>query len=773
MKKILYSIAVLISAISMLSAQPAPQLSKDNIDEVLEAMTLEEKANILVGAGWGEAIDGITGGSLVLVPGSAGTTRAIPRLGIPAVVLADGPAGLRINPTRKGEEGTFYCTGFPIGTLLACTWNTDLVYQVGATMGNEVLERGVDVILGPGMNLHRNPLNGRNFEYYSEDPLLVGETAAAMINGIQSNGVGTSAKHFAFNNQETNRLMNDARVNPRTARELYLKGFEIAVRKAQPWTIMSSYNKVNGTWAESNRELLTSILRDDWGFKGLVMTDWTNTRVTSDQVNAGNDLMEPGTPDQVKEIVEKVKSGEIPQENLDICVRRVLELVVKTPRFAGYKYSDQPDLKAHAAFVREAAAEGMVLLKNEGDILPFNGIKTVSLFGVSAYELIAGGTGSGNVNKPYVISLDKGLEGAGIAIVEQISDYYRKYSAFEKVRRQADGTAKAVLVGEEKVSDPQISRHFIENTENKSDAAIITIGRNSGEAMDRFVADDFRLTAEERQLINDVCDVYHAAGKKVVVVLNVGGVIETASWKALPDAILLAWQPGEEGGNSIADVLTGAQSPSGKLSMTWPLDFYDIPSSQNFPIDCAEGQFLNPLTGEWGRTPTDLKDIDFTDYAEELNVGYRYFSTAGKQVSYPFGFGLSYTAFAYSKGSATVGKDGAVKVKVTVTNTGNAEGKEAVQVYVAAPQGGLWKPSRELKAFAKTKLLQPGESQTLEMTVDKYALASFNEQASAWETAKGTYKVLVGANVEDIRCTASFNVSKPQSWPVSDVLHKK
>lgn len=771
-RTVLTVVAVFLTAIHLI-AQDAPQLTRDNIDEVISAMTLEEKASLLVGNGWGEAIGGITGGSLTLVPGAAGTTRAIPRLGIPSVVLADGPAGLRINPTRDGTDDTFCCTGFPIGTLMASTWNTELVYQVGAAMGNEVLERGVDVILGPGMNLHRNPLNGRNFEYYSEDPLLVGETAAAMINGIQSNGVGTSAKHFAFNNQETNRLMNDARVSPRTARELYLKGFEIAVRKAQPWTIMSSYNKINGIWAESNRELLTSILRDDWGFKGLVMTDWTIPRVTSDQVNAGNDLMEPGMPMQVKEIVEKVGTGEIPQENLDICVRRVLELVVKTPRFLGYRYSDKPDLEAHAAVTRNAASEGMVLLKNENEALPFKGIATVALFGVSSYETIAGGTGSGNVNKPYVISLDKGLENAGIALLPQLADYYSKYSAYEKIRRKVDGTEKEVLVGEEKVQDPQVSLNLIRTSEAASDMAVITVGRNSGEAMDRFLEGDFRLTREELQLISQTCDVYHSAGKKVVVVLNVGGVVETASWSSLPDAILLAWQPGQEAGNSIADVLTGVRNPSGRLPMTWPLSFYDIPSSRNFPIDCPEGQFVDYATGQWGRTPTGLKNIDFSEYAEGINVGYRYFTTAGKSVAYPFGYGLSYTTFAYSKAAAGVAKDGSVKVKVTVTNTGDAAGKEVVQVYVSAPAGGLEKPVRELKAFAKTRLLNPGESQTLEMTIDNYSLASFNENVSAWETARGTYGVHVGANVEDIRCNASFKLSKAQRWPVNDVLHLK
>ena len=766
-KQLILTAAVLISA----SAMAQPQLTKDNIDEVLAAMTLEEKATLVVGSGWGS----MTGAAKELVSGAAGTTQAIPRLGIPQTVLSDGPAGLRINPTRPGDPNTYYCTGFPVGTLLACTWNTDLVYKVGEAIGNETLEYGADVILGPGMNLHRNPLNGRNFEYYSEDPVLTGETAAAMINGIQSNGVGVSAKHFAVNSQETNRMQDDARVSPRALRELYLKGFEIAVRKAQPWTIMSSYNKINGTWAESNRDLLTTILRDEWGFQGMVMTDWTGLRITSDQILAGNDLMEPGDVRETQELIEKVKSGELAEADLDICVRRVLEFIVKTPRFEGYKYSNKPDLKAHAQVTRKAAVEGMVLLKNENDALPMDGVSKIALYGVTSYDFIAGGTGSGNVNKPYVVSLLEGLDNNGYELVPEVKDYYQKYIAFEKARIKSESVRSTILLGDPVISEIGIKRSFIEKNEPLSDIAVITIGRNAGEGADRKLDADFLLTADERQLITDVCDTYHYAGKKVVVILNVGGVIETASWKAYPDAILLAWQPGEEGGNSVADVLKGVENPSGKLSMTWPVTYFDHPSSFNFPFNYTGANSMTDLgtllSGNYRNAPR--KNVDFTDYAEGINVGYRYFVTAGKEVSYPFGYGLSYTKFEYGKPVVKLAKDGTVTVSVAVKNVGKVAGKEIVEVYVAAPAGGLEKPARELKAYGKTASLAPGESETLVMSIDPYSLASFNESSSAWETAAGAYKVLVGASVDDIRGEGGFSVKKPLTWPAHAALLKK
>ena len=632
-----------------LSAQP--KLTADNIDEVLEAMTLEEKAALCVGSGW-DSMLGITSSSDVLVSGAAGTTRAIERLGIPMTVNADGPAGVRINPTREGDSRTYYATGFPVGTAIASSWDTELVEHMTSAMGNEVLEYGVDVLLSPAMNIHRNPLCGRNFEYFSEDPVLAGKISAAYVRGVQSNGVGTSVKHFAVNNQETNRAENDSRVDTRALREIYLKGFEITVKEAQPWTIMSSYNKLDGEYTQQSYNLLTKILRDEWGFDGIVMTDWGNKEGTVKAVAAGNDLMMPGSTVEVQRIVDAVKSGELSEADLDRNVRNMLNFIVKTPRFKGYKYSDAPDLKAHAAAARAAATESMVLLKNDGGVLPLKGTETVAMFGISSVDFVAGGTGSGNVNKAYVVNMVQGLENAGFTLVEDIKDFNQKYVDFQKINTRLNSTnGPSILLGDAKMPEAPLSREVINAQVDKSDLAIVVIGRNSGESADRRVDDDFNLTETERQLITDVTAAYHLAGKKVVVVLNIGGVIETASWKNMPDAILCAWQPGQEGGDAVADVLTGKVNPSGKLPMTFPMDYMDHPSSLNFPTGYEQQAATMFNTFGFVTTAPEVKNVDYTDYDESIWVGYRWFTTQDKEVSYPFGYGLSYTTFEYSKPS--------------------------------------------------------------------------------------------------------------------------
>ena len=766
MKKTLITGAILLSAFTILAQ---PKLSKDNIDEVIGAMTLEEKATILVGGGWGSmSVGSMTASSAVLVPGAAGTTRGIDRLGIPPTVLADGPAGLRITPVRGEDQNTYYCTGFPVGTVMASMWNTELVQELTSAMGNEVLEYGVDVILAPGMNLHRNPLCGRNFEYYSEDPFLTGKTAAAFINGIQSNGVGVSVKHFAVNNQEVNRMENDSRVSQRALRELYLKGFEIAVKEAKPWTVMSSYNKLNGEYTQQSYGLLTTILRDEWGFDGIVMTDWGTKQGTVKAVKAGNDLMEPGADVEIERIIAGVQAGEITQEELDRNVRNMLEYIVTTPRFNGYRYSDKPDLKAHAELVRQSTPEGMVLLENNG-VLPLKDVKRVALYGTGSYDFIAGGTGSGNVNKPYVRNVAEGLAVNGMEVNPDIARWYEQYIALEKTRLGNSGGGSGILLGDPVISEMEVSREYIERMEPRTDVAVFTLSRNAGEGGDRYARNgDWYLTGQERELMQDLADVYHAAGKKFIVVLNIGGVIETESWKHIPDAILLAWTPGQEGGYAVADVLCGKANPSGKLPMTFPVNYFDIPSSANFPYYHKEEQ-----RNEWsflsGGQRSGRKNVDFTEYDEGIDVGYRYFQSEGVPVSYPFGYGMSYTTFEYSKPTVKAGTDG-FTATVTVRNTGSTAGKEAVQVYVAAPAGGLEKPAYELKGFAKTKELAPGESQTLSIAVDAYILASFNETTSSWETAAGTYKVMFGASAADIRATAECKIKKAQAWEVHNVL---
>ena len=739
-----------MSAAAVLSCAPKgdPQLGKDSLDKVVAAMTLEEKAHLVIGTGMagssGEAP--VVGETRNLVPGAAGTTYPIPRLGIPAIVLADGPAGLRINPLREGDANTYYCTHFPIGTLLASTWNTELVEQVGQAIGNEVLEYGTDVLLAPALNIHRNPLCGRNFEYYSEDPVVSGKTAAAYVRGVQSNGVGTSIKHYALNNQETNRMKNDVRVSPRAVREIYLKGFEIAVKESQPWTVMSSYNFVNGVYTSESKDLQTTMLRDEWGFKGMVMTDWFGGADAAAQMWAGNDMLQPGRPGQFEDIVEGVRSGRLSEADLDRNVRRVLELIVKYPRFKGYEFSNKPDLKAHAAVTRQSAVEGMVLLENNGVLPLASEISRVAVFGTTSYDFIAGGTGSGNVNRAYTVSLLEGLRNAGYAIDAELEKTYTKYikEETERLNPKSDDPM-AMFMPKIRAGEFVPSAGLLDKMVRANDVAIITLGRNSGEFFDRKVA-DFTLTEQESGMIEAVCAAFHEAGKKVVVILNIGGVIETASWKNLPDAVLLAWQAGQEGGNSVADVLKGVANPSGKLTMTFPVRYEDHASSRNFPIDMAFGMFGKDKDAE------PQRNVDYTEYEEGIYVGYRWFDKQGLEVSYPFGYGLSYTRFEWSEASVKSSR-GETAVSVKVTNTGKIPGKDVVELYVAAPQGELDKPVKELKAYAKTRELQPGESQLVTLKVKNSELASYDESASAWVTDAGHYDFMLGSSSRDIRAT--------------------
>lgn len=760
MKKLKLSTTLIAVAVMLAACDSTPKLGKSSIDDVIAAMTLEEKAQFVIGtgmAGLTSSDNPVIGESQNIVPGCAGTTYPIERLGIPAIVLADGPAGLRINPTREGDSATYYCTHFPIGTLLASTWDQELVESVGKAMGNEVLEYGADVLLAPALNIHRNPLCGRNFEYYSEDPVVAGKIAAAYVRGIQSNGVGTSVKHFAVNNQEGFRMGNNAIVSPRALREIYLKGFEIVVKEAQPWTVMSSYNYVNGTYTSESKDLQTTILRDEWGFEGMVMTDWLGGNDALAQMNAGNDMLQPGLDQQYEAILAGLKDGTLDEAVVDRNIKRILELILKSPHFKGYKYSNTPDLEAHAAVTRQSATEGMVLLKNDNDALPLTAdVKKVALFGNTSYEFIAGGTGSGDVNRAYTVSLLDGLNNAGYVTDDQLKADYEAYIPAERERitpKDSDDPwapfMPPLLPDEMKIDATRLAKLAAEN-----DVALITIGRNSGEGADRKVA-DFYLTAQNKKLISDVCTAFHAVGKKVIVVLNIGGVIETASWKSQPDAILCAWQGGQEGGNSVVDVISGKATPSGKLPMTFPIKVEDHASSSNFPIDESFSLFPDRNDPEL----INRKNVGYTNYEEDIYVGYRYFDSFDKAVSYPFGYGLSYTTFEYSNAQISE-SEGVYTVTVDIKNTGKYDGKEVVELYVAAPDSKAKnKPVKELKAFAKTPNLKPGESATVTLTVNAADLASYDEQAVAWIVDEGTYDFLVAASAADVKATLTAQVA--------------
>ncbi|GET28124.1 glycoside hydrolase family 3 C-terminal domain-containing protein [Prolixibacter sp. SD074] len=791
-KHLLLGALLLMLSSHWVNAQ-GPKLGEDPISKVISTMTLQQKAELVIGTGMHFEIpdsikDKLPGGGAnspffqapdttlgktynqmldelqKIFPGAAGHTAMFPEFNISTMVLTDGPAGLRIQPKRKGTDQTYYCTAFPIATLLASTWDKNLVTKVGEAIGNEVLEYGSDVLLAPGMNIQRNPLCGRNFEYYSEDPFVTGHMAASMVKGIQSEGVGTSVKHFAANNQETNRLSVNTIVSERALREIYLEGFRIAVQEADPWTVMSSYNKINGTYTSESSDLLTKILRDDWGFKGYVMTDWTGGSDVVAQMEAGNDLVQPGNPKQIHEIIDAVKSGKLDEKILDRNIARILRVLMMTPDFKGFHHTDKPELKAHAAITRRAATDGMVLLKNNNSALPFAGnVKNVAAFGNTSYEMITGGTGSGDVNEAYTISLTDGLKNDGYTTDASLKDIYVPYIKDTRAHQPKPKNILAAMMGGKiPIAEMNVTPGLAKDMAAKTDVALITIGRNSGEGRDRTAGPgDFELTETEKAMIKNVTDAYHAASKKTIVILNIGGVIETASWRDIPDAILLAWQPGQESGNSIADVLSGKVNPSGKLAVTFPMSYSDVPSSDNFPGHAIKSDKPADNKAD-GSGFSFLRRVPWeVTYHDGIYVGYRYYDAFNVKPAYEFGYGLSYTTFQYSNLKLSSDKfDGSMTVTVDVKNTGKVTGQEAVQLYLGAPKGSVEKPVKELKDFGKTKSLKPGESQTLAFKLSPRSLASFHTDSSEWIADAGTYKVEIGASSRDIRLNGTFDLDK-------------
>ena len=753
MKKILILIVCLVLSFSNVLANNKPGYNDKDINNIINLLTVEQKAKLLVGC------FGSDNGVSHRVAGAAGYSFFIDSLGIPSINLADGPVGVRISPVSSNKEYTSYSTCFPSSTALAATWSENMAFLEGNAIGSEAKAYGIDIILTPGINIMRNPLCGRNFEYFSEDPRLAGIMGSAMINGIQDKGIGASLKHFVANNQQTGKLYNDARIPLRALREIYLKGFEICIKNSDPWTVMGSYNKIGGKYTQANPELLITILRDEWGYTGLVMTDWYKKRDTSDQLNGGTDLMMPGEQSQVDEIVVGVKNGRISEAALNESVKYMLKLIFKSISYKGWQYNEAPDLTGNAELARKIATEGMVLLKNDSSFLPIPENTKIALFGVTAYKSIAGGTGSSNVNKPHIIDLSTGLEKAGYTLNDRLKGIYTKYMEFQNdlLDKHPEST------GWEKLSyyrtvipemDLSKAESIIESEAKKSDMALIVIGRGSGEESDRRLEGDFYLTPEEKLMIEKVSSQFHSLRKKVAVIMNVCGVMEMNSWRDKTDAILLAWFPGQECGVAIADVISGKVNPSGKLPMTFPVDYFDVPSSRNFPMV--------------GKTK-DGKNFDYTNYEEGIWIGYRYFNTVNLSVAYPFGYGLSYTGFSFGEPKLEKKKDKWVAT-IRVTNTGEVSGKEVVQLYVSAPQNSIQKPSSELKAFGKTRDLKPGESEIIKLQFSDYDIASFDEDNSRWFTSKGTYLLSFGSSSRDFKATVSFNINKDKSWKVHDVL---
>lgn len=576
-----------------------PQLGRSSDERVIAAMTREEKVRLLVGTckdwnlvpepapatihrppvpeGYWDNYQGNTATMKGKVSGAAGVSYAIPRLGVPEIVFADGPVGLRIDSV---------CTAFPSTTLLAATRDTDIVYRVGKAIGEEMLYYGVDILLAPGINNMRNPLCGRNYEYMSSDPDIAADIAAAYVRGVQSMGVGACIKHFAANNQETYRNGIDVQVADSVLRALYLRAFERVVKEAQPWTIMSSYNKVNGVYASENTYLLTDILRGEWGFDGFVMTDWWAEEDPVRMQQAGNDMLMPGTDMQIDTLLAALADGRLQETVLDRNLLNVLRIIRRCPSFRNHGKTNtdgrslQQMLKNHADLARSAAAKGMVLLKNDNGALPLRRAgQRVALLGKGSYDTYVGGTGSGRVSRAYAVMISDALAQAGYMPDAEVANRY-----IEHIRHSRSVQPEESAWYMPYVSEPEWSRSDLQDMSRNNDLCIITLQRMAGEGGDRHLTEgDYYLTSVERTLIRDAAEAFHKQGKPVVLLLNIGASVELTDVCIYPDAILLTWLPGQEAGHAVADVLTGTQQPQGKLPMPFYVRYEDVPSAADFP----------------------------------------------------------------------------------------------------------------------------------------------------------------------------------------------
>jgi beta-glucosidase len=667
-----------------------------DIQAIIDQMTLEEKAALCTGA-------------------TAWSTTPIARLGVPELYMTDGPHGVR----RAAEAGTLIsqslpATCFPTASCLASTWDVDLIHAMGQALGEESIALKVDVLLGPGNNMKRTPLCGRNFEYFSEDPYLSGQMAAHLINGVQSMGAGTSLKHFAANNQEFERFSINARVDERALREIYLPAFEMAVKQAQPWTVMCAYNQLNGTYCSEHHALLVDILKNEWGFEGFVVSDWgaVHDRVAS--LRGGLDLEMPGPKDRrVKAVVDAVRAGELDEAVLNEAVRRILRIVFKaaeTPKSGTF------DIDAHHALARKIAAEGMVLLKNNG-LLPLQNPQHIAVIGRAAEHAHFQGGGSSHINPTRVdVPFQEVQQLAGQAELTYAEGY------------PTDDTFSQALIDEAVV------------LAQAADVALLYVALPTSKESEGYDRADLDLTGQQVALIKAVA----AIQPNTIVILNNGAPVTMNDWIDAPAAILEVWMMGQAGGGAIADVLFGRVNPSGKLAETCPLRLADTPAYLNFP-------------GENGEVR----------YGEGLFIGYRYYDAKCVPVQFPFGYGLSYTTFAYSnpKVSATTFKDvNGVTVSIDVTNTGSVAGKEVVQVYVHDRQSRLVRPPKELKGFAKVAL-QPGETKTVTIELGFRAFAYYDPAYHQWVTEGGEFDILIGASAADIRGAVTVTLQSTVQLP--------
>jgi beta-glucosidase len=670
-----------------------------DIQSIITQMTLEEKAALCTGA-------------------SAWTTTPVERLGVPEMLVADGPHGVRRVPNiHELAEPALPATCFPTASSLCSTWDVDLLGKVGQALGEECLALNVDVLLGPGANMKRTPLCGRNFEYYSEDPFLAGKMAAGFINGVQSQGVGTSLKHFAANNQEFQRLSINVVVDERGLREIYLPAFETAVKEAKPWTVMCAYNKIDGAHCSENHRLLVDILKDEWGFEGLVVSDWgaVHDRVAS--LQGGLDLEMPGPkPLRVKAVVEAVRRGELDEAALDEAVRRILNIVFKAAETPKGAHAGAFDVQAHHALARRVAAEGMVLLKNDG-ILPLSDPQKIAVIGRSAKEPYFQGGGSSHINPTRVdIPFDELQKLAGGAELTYAAGYPAE-DAF--VQALIDEAAEAG---------------------RRADVALLYISLPSYKESEGYDRQDLDLTRQQVALIQAVSKVQ----PRTVVILNSGSAVAMSEWIDGTAAVLEAWMMGQAGGGAIADILFGKANPSGRLAETFPLKLVDTPAYLNYP-------------GGYGEVR----------YGEGIFTGYRYYDAREIPVLFPFGYGLSYTTFVYSapRLSASACRDSdTLTVSVDVTNRGGVAGKETVQIYVHDRQSGLARPPKELKGFAKVEL-HPGQTKTVTIPLNFRSFAYYHPAYQQWITEDGEFDILIGASATDIRCSQALTLHSTLDLP--------
>lgn len=678
------------------------QLSVDSVKLVIDEMTVEEKASLLV--------------SLPEEKFIAAKTYAIERLGVPSIQLADGPAGLRTNvPT----------VGYPTGTSLASTWNNETIKKITEFLGDDCYNFGIEVLLAPGLNIQKEIFCGRNFEYFSEDPYLTGMMASAYTLGVQSSGVGVSLKHYAANNQETSRGSVSSKVTERALREIYLKAFDYAVELSDPYTVMTSYNKLNGKYTSVNRDLI-GILRNEFGFDGCVFSDWQAGGTRDGMINAGNDMYCGSQAPQtdVQAIINAITLNKARAENVDSCCENILMLVARSNAMTDNDRRIPSQIRnknIKTAAVREAGAEGMVLLKNDGKTLPIANT-SVAIFGNASYVTEHGGYGAGSVMVSKVETVFDGLSAAeGITVNETVAALYKGCQKHPHVLTPEANPANDTL-------EVVITRDIAKKAAEESDHAIFTISRLTMEGADHTdTYGDFRLNSVERTAIEYLSEEFRAKGKKLIVLINTGNPIEVASWRDMADAIVYIGLAGEEIGNSCADILTGAVNPSGKLTSTWPISYSDTPCSDYFPGSVHE-----------------------TVYYDDIYVGYRYYKTFDIETAYEFGYGLSYTTFEYSDFTVTEdGKD--IILSVKVKNTGDTAGREVVQFYVTKPDGKNEHPAAELVGYGKTALLGAGEEEVITVKVTNKEIMTYVKEDSAWIVEKGEYKFSVGASVDDIK----------------------